>query len=136
MKKRTLYAITASVIFSTTIISCGSESTKTSSKETTTEKVTEEPTEEAATSASGEELFTSNGCVACHQVEIKTVGPALTAINEFYGDNKDGLIAFLNGEGDAIVDPEQAAIMAPQVETTKAMSTEERNAIADYMLSH
>ncbi|MBL4592535.1 MAG: c-type cytochrome [Flavobacteriales bacterium] len=140
MKKRTLFTITTSVILSTVIISCGSESTgteeKASTNETTTEEVVEQTTEEAGSSISGEELFASSGCVACHQPEIKGVGPSIKAIGEAYNGNSEGLNAFLNGKGEAIVDPAQKAVMAPQIETTKAMSTEERNAIADYFLNN
>ena len=132
MKKKTFYAIASALIIAATITSCGSaEEAKTDATETATEEVTEE----AAPAANGEELFTSNGCVACHQAEVKTVGPSLKNIATSYADNAEGLTAFLNGEGEAIVDPAQAAVMAPQVEVTKKMSPEDRNAITDYMLS-
>ncbi|MGB0882727.1 MAG: c-type cytochrome, partial [Vicingaceae bacterium] len=98
------------------------------------EEVVEEVAEEATGSVDGSELFTSSGCVACHQAEVKTVGPSIKEIKEAYADNSAGLVAFLNGEGEAIVDVAQAAVMAPQVETTKAMTAEERTAIADYLL--
>ncbi len=139
MKKKTFLAITASVVFAATITSCGSDaakSTETAVEETAeaVEEVVEEVAEEATASVDGSELFTSSGCVACHQAEVKTVGPSIKEIKEAYADNSAGLVAFLNGEGEAIVDVAQAAVMAPQVETTKAMTAEEREAIADYLL--
>ena len=94
----------------------------------------EDVAEEAA-SIDGAELFASNGCVACHQTETKTVGPAITEIKAAYATNADGLGDFLNGEGEAIVDVAMAAVMAPQVETTKAMTVEERTAIVEYLLN-
>lgn len=139
MKKRTFLAITASVVFAATITSCGSDSAKTNdeaAEEVVAEEViTEEvATEEAATSIDGADLFASNGCVACHQAEVKTVGPAISGIKEGYAGNAAGLEAFLNGEGEAIIDVAQAAVMAPQVETTKAMTAEERTAIVEFLL--
>tara|TARA_B100000809_G_C15140550_1_gene533020 strand:+ start:10433 stop:10843 length:411 start_codon:yes stop_codon:yes gene_type:complete len=136
MKKRTFLAITASFVFTVTIISCGSDSAK-GSESHTTESVKEVAgaVEEAAVSIDGAELFTSSGCVACHQTEVKTVGPAITGIKEAYSGNADGLTAFLKGEADAIVDVAMAAVMAPQIETTKAMTIDERAAIIEYLLN-
>lgn len=134
MKKRTLYAIASTLTLSAIITSCGSSSSNT--EETTTEETTtEEIVEEATTTISGSDLFTSSGCVACHQPETKTVGPGINEIAAAYAGNKDGLVKFLNGEGEAIVDPAQAAVMQPQTEVTKKMTAEERNALADHLLS-
>jgi len=140
MKKITLTV----VAFSLLLASCGGEEKKEATKETetatetvkteetVTEKV-EEVTEEVA-SLSGEDIFTSNGCVACHQMDMKTVGPSITEIATAYAGNKDGLTTFFLGEGAAIVDPAQEAVMQPQTEVTKAMSDAERSALADYIL--
>jgi len=120
MKTLTISALALSIIIS----SCGSSET--------------DPTSSNSNSApvSGEELFTSNGCVACHQADAKTVGPSLKEISTAYSGNKDGLNKFLNGDGPAIVDPAQEAVMQPQTEATKAMSDEERSALADYILKY
>jgi cytochrome c len=139
MKKRTFLAITASVVFAATITSCGSDAEKPADavvEEVVVEEVVAEEVvaEEAVASIDGADLFASNGCVACHQAEVKTVGPAIKEIKEGYADNSDGLVAFLSGEGEAIIDVAQAAVMAPQVETTKAMTAEERLALANYLL--
>ena len=150
MKKITLSAIALSAIFTiSTLTSCGGGE----SHEATTEEVTEEATTEevvveettveepvaettaAVDTEAGKEKFTASGCVACHQVDVKTVGPALKDIATAYADNKDGLITFLKGEGEAIVDTAQAAVMAPQTEVTKAMSDAERNSLADYIMA-
>lgn len=136
MKKRTFLAITASVVFAATITSCGSETAKTNEAvaEEVVAEIEEVVEEAAAASVDGGELFASNGCVACHQTEVKTVGPSIKEIKEAYTENADGLGAFLNGEGEAIVDVAQAAVMAPQVETTKAMTADERTALVDFLL--
>ncbi len=149
MKKRTLGVIAFAAIFTiSTLTSCGGgESHETTTEETATEEVAaeeavveetvEEVVEETAAvdTEAGKEKFTASGCIACHQVDVKTVGPSLKDIATAYADNKDGLAAFLNGEGEAIVDPAQAAVMAPQTEVTKAMSDAERTSIADYIMS-
>lgn len=138
MKKKTLLTIASVFITTITITSCGSETSKETTKTTeiTPEEVTEEIIESVAeTVISGEELYTEAGCVACHQPDAKVVGPSIKNIAEAYKDNKDGLISFMKGESEAIVDPEQAELMKPQVEITKAMSDEEQIAIADYILN-
>jgi cytochrome c len=142
MKKITLSAIALSAIFTiTTLTSCGGgESQEVTTEETTTEEVAVEETAVEETTAAldteaGKEKFTASGCVACHQLDAKTVGPSLKEIATAYADNKAGLVAFLNGEGEAIVDPAQAAVMSPQTEVTKAMTDAERGSIADYIMS-
>ena len=42
-------------------------------------------------------LATSSGCLNCHQVEVKTVGPALKAIAEKYA-GQDGAADYLAGK--------------------------------------
>lgn len=83
----------------------------------------------------GKKLFNDNGCLACHQLNTKLVGPSLKDISMAYTGNKEGLAAFLRGNGDAIVDPAQEALMQPQIPITQAMSDEELNAVVDYILS-
>jgi len=150
MKKRTLSILAFSAMFAfATLTSCGGEAEK-HEEETTHEEVAEETHEEVAeevveetvaeetaggNAEAGSELFTSNGCVACHQVDTKTVGPALKDIAAGYTDNDAGLTAFLKGEGEAIIDPAMAAVMTPQIETTKNMSDDDRNSIVAYIMT-
>ncbi len=100
-----------------------------------------EKTEEAAKEATGaadvngKTLFASNGCVACHNPQNKTVGPAIKEIAAGYAGKKDELVKFLKGEAKAIIDPAQFAVMQPNLATTKKMNDAELNALADYMLS-
>jgi cytochrome c len=147
MKKRTLSILAFSAVFAfATLTSCGgSHEEEATHEEEAVEETTEEaPVEEEvaeeapaeADTQAGSDLFTASGCVACHQVDTKTVGPSLKDIAAGYADNDEGLTAFLNGEGEAIIDPEQAAVMAPQVETTKNMSDDDRNAIVGYIMSN
>ena len=68
-------------------------------------------------------------------MDKKTAGPAIKEIATAYADNKEGLAAFLIGEGEAIVDPAMAAVMAVNLEQTKAMTDEERAVLVDYIMS-
>jgi cytochrome c len=84
----------------------------------------------------GKQLFTANGCTACHQEKADTVGPALAKIAQAYAGKKEDLIKFLKGEGKAVVDPAKFSIMQPQLNTTKALSDKDLNALAEFILSH
>jgi cytochrome c551/c552 len=84
----------------------------------------------------GESIFKSKGCAACHQPNADTVGPGLNKIASVYKGNKDGLIKFLSGEGKAIVDPAKEAVMKPNLEITKKLSKEEKEALAEFILKH
>jgi len=132
MKKVTFLAMSLALIMSTSCSSSSEETTET----TTNEVAPVEEKIEVAEAISGKDLYTAKGCVACHQVETKTVGPSIKDIAAAYDGNKDGLIAFLKEEAEAIVDPAQAAIMKPQLATTKALPAEELNAIVDYILEN
>lgn len=87
------------------------------------------------TAENGKKLFNDNGCMVCHQLNTKMVGPSLKDISVAYTGNKEGLTGFLRGAGEPIVDPSQEALMQPQIPITKAMSDEELNAVVDYILS-
>jgi len=63
-----------------------------------------------------------------------SVGPSLAQIALAYKRNKPGLISYLKDERDAIVDPDQAILMWPQLQITKQLSEEELNALASYLL--
>jgi len=84
----------------------------------------------------GQSVFQSKGCAACHQASADTVGPSLKKIAKAYAGKKEELIKFLKGEGKAIVDPNKFAIMQPQLNTTKALSDKDLEALVDFILSH
>lgn len=89
-----------------------------------------------AASTDGKSIFVSKGCTACHQENTDSVGPSLKKIALAYSSDKAKLVAFLKGEGKAIVDPAKEAIMKPQIETTKKLSKEELDALVDFILKH
>jgi len=98
-------------------------------------EATKDAAKEAVAGVNGEELFQKNGCTACHQPNAKTVGPGLNEIAKAYAGKKEDLVKFLKGEGKAIVDPAQFAVMKPNLEITKKMTDDQVAAMADYILS-
>jgi cytochrome c len=87
------------------------------------------------TIAKGEKLFKDKGCVVCHQLNTKLIGPSLVDVAKAYKGKKDQLNSFLKGDSKSIIDPAQHAIMEPQILITKAMSEADRMAIVEYLLS-
>lgn len=142
MKKFTFFALLL-VPFLFLNISCGSSSKEKQSNAEAAPMSMSAPATAVETSSPasvatanrGEKLFKDNGCVVCHQLDTKVIGPALKVVAVAYKDNKKGLNEFLKGNAKSIIDPAQHAIMEPQIAITKAMSEEDRMAIVDYLLS-
>jgi cytochrome c len=110
-----------------TFISCKKESQESFGKpETTTQKPED----------LGNEIFHGKGaCVACHKPDVKLIGPSLQDIAKIYKEKNGDMVSFLKGEGDAIVDPTQYAVMKPNLELTKTFSDEELKALEAYVYS-
>jgi cytochrome c len=85
----------------------------------------------------GKKLFNTNTCNACHQEQVKIVGPSLKDIASKYKAEKGNIINFLRGKSKAIVetDPGQTAIMKASLSITKPMKLEDLKAISEYILS-
>ena len=123
--KKVLFLISVLVL-----ISCKKESQESFGKaETTTEVQKPEDL--------GKTIFEGKGaCVACHKPDVKLVGPSLHDIAKIYKDKKGDMVTFLKGEGEAIVDPTQYAVMKPNIEITKTFTDEELKALEAYLYSH
>ena len=84
----------------------------------------------------GAAIFKSQGCTSCHRPDKSTkVNPSLADIAASYQDKEDQLVSYLNGEAEAIVKPDKAAMMKRYVERTKKLSNTERKTVADYIMS-
>lgn len=84
----------------------------------------------------GRELFEGKGtCSSCHKADMKVVGPSIQEIAKIYREKGASIAAFINEEGEPLVDPSQYEIMKANFVITKAMSTEERIALEVYMMS-
>lgn len=121
-------------------VSCGSpnkeKSTNTTTeKSATSETVEKNPKPAEAVASIGQKLYSDKGCLVCHQLNTKLVGPSVKDIAAAYSGNKAGLTAYLKGEGKPIVDLSQASVMQPQIAITKALPADELDAIVDYILS-
>lgn len=135
--KKVIFLVSVLVLIcfasSLTLVSCKKESEESFGKpETTTETTTEVQKPEDL----GKEIFHGKGaCVACHKPDIKLVGPSLQDIAKIYKEKNGDMVAFLKGEGEAIVDPTQYAVMKPNLELTKTFSDEELKALEAYVYS-
>lgn len=115
------------------LISCKKESEESFGKPETTDETT---TEVQKPEDLGKEIFHGKGaCVACHKPDVKLVGPSLQDIAKIYKEKNGDMVAFLKGEGEAIVDPTQYAVMKPNLELTKTFSEEELKALEAYVYS-
>jgi cytochrome c len=86
--------------------------------------------------AKGQELFEGKGtCTACHKPDAKVIGPSTKEIAKIYKEKGASIAAFINEEGEPIVDPSQYETMKTNFAITKAMTAEERKALEVYMMS-
>lgn len=84
-----------------------------------------------ANAATGEELFKSKPCVACHKVDTKVVGPALTEVAEKY-KGQDGAVALVAGH----IKNGSAGIWGPIPMPANPVTEEEATILAEWILSH
>lgn len=133
MKKALLIAV-AVIAFS-----CKQKEAEPFGKETETPEATSEgvPAETQIPEKLGETIFNGKGtCVSCHKVDEKLIGPSLKDIAKIYKDKNASMVSFLKGEGEAIVDPSQFALMQANLELTKTFSDEELKALEAYVYSN
>ena len=91
--------------------------------------------DQSETIKKGEKIFKDKGCVACHQLDTKLIGPAVKEISKAYAGKMENLNSFLKGTSKSIIDPAKHVLMEPQIAITKAMSDTDRTAIVEYLLS-
>jgi cytochrome c551/c552 len=84
----------------------------------------------------GKDIFESLRCGSCHKVDIGKATPSPKEIAQAYKGKENQLQSYLKGEADPIVNPEKGGMMKRYVEKTKALKEGERNALADFILSH
>jgi cytochrome c len=53
-----------------------------------------------------------------------------------YKEKEKQLTIYLNGQAESIVNPRKASMMKRYVQKTKALTPDERSALADFILSH
>ena len=119
-----------------TLTNCG-EKKETDAYGNPVEEKTETSTEAAdPLLAKGQELFEGKGtCATCHKADVKVIGPSIKDIAKIYKEKGASIAAFINNEGEPLVDPSQYEIMKANFVITKAMSAEDRKALEMYMMS-
>ena len=63
------------------------------------------------------------------------VGPSIQEIAKIYREKGASIAAFINEEGEPLIDPSQYDLMKTNFAITKALSAEERKALEVYMMS-
>ncbi|MCJ7594118.1 MAG: c-type cytochrome [Desulfobacterales bacterium] len=84
----------------------------------------------------GDAVFEAQKCGICHKVETGQTTPSLREVAQAYQGKEDQLMLYLKGEVEPIIKPEKASMMKRPLEKTKALSDEDRKALADFILSH
>jgi cytochrome c len=140
MKKTVLLSVLSAGLL--IVSSCKKESSQEiSAPETTTTETTIEATTEATNEVQKPEelglaLFNGKGaCIACHQINVKQIGPSLQDIAKIYKEKNGDMVTFLKGEGKPIVDPSQYELMKASFAITKTFSDEELKALEAYVYS-
>jgi len=89
-----------------------------------------------AFSSDGEELFKAEGCMRCHKANGNSkIYPSLPDIAAAYTGKPEQLLQYLNGEIEAVIDPDTSGLMKPHLEKTKKMNVVERKSVADYIMT-
>lgn len=111
------------------LLSCGEKKTQDFGKPT-------EVTPKQEQLALGKKLFEGVGlCHTCHKIDQKIIGPSVKEIAKIYKDMDLDMAAFLRGELEPVVEPEQYEIMKTNFSVTKSMKEEELKAIEAYFYS-
>lgn len=82
----------------------------------------------------GKAVFESLHCGSCHKPDIEKTGTSLKQVARTYGDQSK-LVAYLEGKSEPIIEPEKQAVMRGQLKKIAKLTGEERQALADYILS-
>lgn len=83
---------------------------------------------------SGAEIYESLKCGACHKPDVKAAGSSLAEIAKAY-QSKDKLVAFMKGESKPVMGSEKWGMMKGQLPKLTALGEEQKEALADYVLS-
>jgi cytochrome c len=85
----------------------------------------------------GKEIFEGKGnCVACHEVDKKSIGPSIQDIAKIYKEQNGNIVDFLKEDAKPLVDPSQYEVMKTNFALTAEMSDEELKALEAYVYSH
>lgn len=86
---------------------------------------------QTSNAATGEELFKSKPCVACHKIDTKVVGPAINDVAAKY-KGQDGAVELVAKH----IKQGSAGIWGPIPMPANAVTEEEATILAEWVLSH
>ena len=125
-----------------TVVSCGKKEKKADVEATTPAVEETAPVvdanatpEKIAFDAVVAKLDPANKCTVCHQVDVKTIGPAYKEVAKVYKEKGGNIVKFLKQEADPIVDPALFDQMLPNLQVTKELPGEDLAALAAYIRS-
>ena len=84
----------------------------------------------------GQTTFDSMRCGVCHKPDTGKSMPSLKDIAAAYKGKEDQLLSYFKGDSEPLVNPQKKGIMKLYLEKTKKLEDEEREALADFILSH
>jgi len=87
-----------------------------------------------AWAAEGAETFATLKCGMCHKPDKKAAAISLAEIVQTYSD-KAKLVKFFKGELKPLIESEKWGMMRGQLERIKALPEQDKEALADYILS-
>jgi cytochrome c551/c552 len=87
-----------------------------------------------AWAADGAEIFVTLKCGMCHKPDKKAAAISLAEIVQTYSD-KARLVKFFKGELKPLIESEKWGMMRGQLEKIKALPDQDKEALADYILS-
>ena len=87
-----------------------------------------------AAAADGAALFERLKCSMCHKPDKKAAAIPLAEIAQTYSD-RDKLVKFFKGDLKPLVESEKWGMMRGPLEKIKALPEEDKEALADYILS-
>lgn len=81
----------------------------------------------------GKATFESLHCATCHKPDQKSTGASLSDIAKAYPDGTQ-LVKFFAGDAKPVIESQKSGLMNGQMPRLKALSDDEKQALADYIL--
>jgi len=91
-------------------------------------------TSNQSSAGSGEAMFESLKCGACHKPDQKAAAIPLKEIAKAYQDQAN-LVTYFKGESPMIIESTKVGMMKGQLKNLAALPDEDKKALADYILS-
>lgn len=80
-------------------------------------------------------VYESLRCGNCHQPDTKAVAASLATIAKTY-QTREKLIGFFKGESDHLIESDNWGLMRAQMSKLSSLKEEDRQTLADFILSH